>query len=199
MEGNLENIFAFLEVAEKLKSTLRYNKTTAGRQESTADHSWRLALMVPIVAKELSINIDVEKCMKIALVHDLAEALTGDIDAVAIAEGRITKEQKTAKELEVMEKIKNLLPGQAGIGIYSLWQEYETASTKEGRFVKGLDKLETLTQLAEAGCATYDKPDFIADYTERAINNFPELKDILITVKEKLKKEFAKGGFDWRQ
>jgi len=97
MKNNLEKVFDFLKQIEKLKSTLRYNKTTGGRNESTADHSWRLALMVPIVADELKINADVKRSMKIALVHDLAEAITGDIDAIKISTGEVLKEQKKAQ------------------------------------------------------------------------------------------------------
>jgi 5'-deoxynucleotidase YfbR-like HD superfamily hydrolase len=97
-----------------------------------------------------------------------------------------------------MDKIRGMLPEKTGEDIYNLWQEYEKASTKEGKFVKGLDKSETLTQLVEAGYTTYDKPDFIADYTEEAIKNFPELKNLLLIVRDKLKMEFVKGGFVWK-
>src|SRR3989344_150527 len=197
MNDNLEKIFNFLRQIEKLKSTLRYNKTTAGRNESTADHSWRLALMVPIIAKELSIDIDIEKSMKIALVHDLAEAITGDIDAIKISTGEFLREEKKKQELSAMGKIRNMLPEKIGEDIYDLWQEYEEVSTNEGKFVRGLDKAETLTQLIEAGYTTYDKPDFIADYAEEAIKNFPEIKTILLVIREGLKIEFRKGGFNW--
>ncbi len=198
MKNNLEKIFDFLKQIEKLKSTPRYNKTTGGRNESTADHSWRLALMVPVITGELKMDIDIEKSMKIALVHDLAEAITGDIDAIKIATGEILREEKKKQELGAMNKIRNMLPEKMGEEVYNLWQEYEVALTKEGRFVKGLDKAETLTQLVEAGYATYDKPDFIADYTEDAIKNFPELKILLLMIKDKLKEEFIKGGFVWK-
>ena len=190
MNDNLEKIFNFLRQIEKLKSTLRYNKTTAGRNESTADHSWRLALMVPIIAKELSIDIDIEKSMKIALVHDLAEAITGDIDAIKISTGEFLREEKKKQELSAMGKIRNMLPEKIGEDIYDLWQEYEEVSTNEGKFVRGLDKAETLTQLIEAGYTTYDKPDFIADYAEDAIKNFPEIKTILLVIKKGLKIKF---------
>ena len=98
-----------------------------------------------------------------------------------------------------INKIKNILPDKTGEDIYNLWQEYEETSTKEGKFVKGLDKAETLTQLIEAGYTTYDNPGFLVDYTENAIKNFPEIKTLLLVIREKLKTEFAKGGFDWKK
>jgi len=118
MENNIDKIFSFLKKAEKLKSTLRYNKNTSGRNESTADHSWRLALMVPIITKELKMDVDINKSIQIALVHDLAEAITGDIDAIEIAEGRVSKEQKKEGELKAMEQFKQLLPIEDGNNIY---------------------------------------------------------------------------------
>ncbi|KKP72751.1 MAG: Hydrolase (HAD superfamily) [Candidatus Moranbacteria bacterium GW2011_GWE2_35_164] len=155
---NLEKIFDFLEVAEKLKSTLRYNKTTSGRQESTAEHSWRLALMIFMLADELKLEIDVSRAVKIALVHDLAEALTGDIDAILIAEGKISKEEKEIQEARAVEKIQQTLPALVGKEITALQNEYNENKTREAKFVKALDKIETLTQLAESGYKIYDKP-----------------------------------------
>ena len=196
---NLEKIFDFLHIIENLKSTLRYNYTKSGRKESSAEHSWRLALMLFVLAKELDLDISIEKSMKLAIVHDLPEAITGDIDAVLIAEGKATKEEKQAKELEAMDKIKNMLPEEIGEEIYSLWKEYEDSLTKEAKFVKAVDKLETLTQLVDAGYNTYDKPEFIANYADRAVKEFPELNEVLKIIKRKLKEEFNKGKIPWKK
>ncbi|EKE22230.1 MAG: hypothetical protein ACD_7C00018G0003 [uncultured bacterium] len=196
---NLEKIFDFLEVAEKLKSTLRYNKTTSGRQESTAEHSWRLALMIFMLADELKLEIDINRAVKIALVHDLAEALTGDIDAILIAEGKISKEEKEIQEARAVEKIQQTLPALVGKEITALQNEYNENKTREAKFVKALDKIETLTQLAESGYKIYDKPEFIANYADKAVGEFPELLETLKIVKRKLKVEFEKGNIQWKK
>ncbi|MCX6789811.1 MAG: HD domain-containing protein [Candidatus Gribaldobacteria bacterium] len=198
-KDNLEKIFDFLHLVESLKSTLRYNFTKSGRKESSADHSWRLSLMLFVLIKELNIEVDTEKSIKMALVHDLAEAITGDIDAVSMAEGKASKQDKQRLELEAMAKIKATLPQEIGQEIYSLWKEYDDASTKEAKCVKAVDKLETLTQLVEAGYKTYDKPQFIANYADKAVENFPELKEALAIIKRKLKEEFAKGNIPWEE
>jgi len=195
---NRDKIFEFLKQAEKLKCAFRYNTTTAGRKESSAEHSWGVALLVFVLAEEMKLKINTEKAIKIALVHDLAEAITGDIDAIKIAQGEVSKEEKHGLEVEAMEKIKESLPKETGQEIYDLWNEYENSSSEEGEFAKAVDKLETLTQLAEAGYTTYDKPQFIADYTNKAIKDFPILEDYLLLVKEKLKEEFTKGNFTWQ-
>lgn len=197
--GNLEKIFDFLHKIESLKSTLRYNKTTSGRKESTAEHTWRLALIVFIIADELKLNIDINKAIKIALVHDLAEALIGDIDAILIAEGKFSKDEKEKQEIEAIMNLQNTLPEVIGKEISDLWHEYNDCKTREAKFVKALDKIETLTQIAESGHKTYDKPEFIANYANKSIKSFPELSEILKIVKRKLKAEFDKGNIEWKE
>lgn len=196
-ENNLEKIFDFLNVVESLKSTLRYNLTKSGRKESSADHSWRLALMTFVLARELKIDIDILKCIKMAVIHDLPEAISGDIDAILIAEGKATKEKKQKEEIKAMSKIKGMLPKEIGEEICGLWKEYENRSTKEAKYIKAVDKLETLTQLIDVGHKTYDKPEFIANYADKAIREFPELKETLKIIKRKLKEEFKKGDIPW--
>jgi putative hydrolase of HD superfamily len=197
--GNLEKIFDFLHKIENLKSTLRYNKTTSGRKESTAEHTWRLALITFIIADELKLNIDVNKAIKIALVHDLAEALTGDIDAILIAEGKFSKDEKEKQEIEAIMNLQKTLPEVIGKEISDLWHEYNDCKTSEAKFVKALDKIETLTQLAESGYKVYDKPEFIANYANKSVKSFPELSEMLKIVKRKLKAEFDKGNIEWKE
>jgi putative hydrolase of HD superfamily len=197
--AELEKIFDFLHAVENLKSTLRYNLTKTGRRESTAEHTWRLALSVIVVAKELNLDVDVDHAVKMALVHDLPEAIVGDIDAVKIAQGEVTSAEKQKKEKESMEQIKGLLPESLGVEIYDLWQEYEDCTTNEARFIKALDKIETLTQLAEIGHEKYDVPDFIPNYADAAVKAYPELCGMLEIVKRKLKHEYDKGGIPWKE
>ncbi len=196
---NLEKIFNFLHKIENLKSTLRYNKTTSGRTESSADHSWRLALMVFIIADELKLDIDANRSVKIALVHDLAEALVGDIDAISIAEGKVSEGEKEKQEIKAIVNLKKTLPETIGKEILDLWNEYNDSKTREAKFVKALDKIETLTQLAESGYETYDKPEFIPNYANKSVESFPELSNMLKIVKRKIKAEFKKGNIEWKK
>ncbi len=199
MGNNLEKIFDFLHKIENLKSTLRYNKVTSGRKESSADHSWRLALTTFIIADELKLNLDINKSIKIALVHDLAEALTGDIDAIQIAEGKVSIEEKNKQEIKAIKELKDILPENIGEEISNLWHEYEKGITRESKFIKALDKIETLTQLVESGYKTYDKPKFIANYANKSVKQFPELSEMLNILKRKLESEFDKGNIEWEE
>lgn len=196
---NLKNILLFLNKAGNLKKTYRYSEIKDKKGDSSADHSWRLALMAFIVAGELKLKLNLLKAIKIALVHDLAEAITGDIDYMLIKKGQVTKEFKKKNELIAMNKLTAGLPLKIKKEIFSLWNEYEEAKTKEAKFIKALDKLETFTQTLELGYRQYNHPEYIANYADKHIIAFPELTPFLMLLKENLKKEFKKGRIPWKE
>ena len=194
---NLEKIFDFLIIVSGLKKAKRYGKYDIDA-DSSADHSWRLSLMTFIVADELKIDIDMLKAMKIAIVHDLPEALTGDIDYADIYYGNVTKEAKQKEEIIAINKIRETLPKETGNEIYELWEEYEYAKSREALFIKALDKMETIAHIIEK-TKTYTDLDMIATYADKHVNKFPELKPVLIELKKRLKKEFEKRGLSWKK
>lgn len=197
-KNNLEKIFDFLHVINDLKTTMRYEVFDI-EGDSSADHSWRLSFMVFIIADELNLDIDVSKAMKIAIVHDLPEAITGDIDYIHVREGRVSKEDKNKDEIEAIKKMQALLPEKIGKEIFELWEEYEYSKTKEALFVKALDKIETITYIIEKG-REYTQEDIIGtDYVDKHVKNFPELKGVLKELKIRLRKEFEKRGIEWKE
>jgi putative hydrolases of HD superfamily len=193
----IDGLLDFLRKAEGLKSTLRYGKTTSRRRESAAEHSWRVTLMTFVVADELGLDIDVCRAMKMATVHDIAEALTGDIDFVRISDGEVTKEGKRDAENEAIIELGKTLSGTSGDELYSLWKEYGSGQTETARYVKAVDKLETLSQLVENGYGTYDRPELIPNYADTAVKAFPRLLPMLESIKTRLRAEFEKAGLAW--
>lgn len=194
----INGIFDFLRKAEGLKSTLRYTTTTSGRKESAAEHSWRVTLMTFILADELGLDIDLCRAMKMATVHDIAEALTGDIDFVRISDGEVTKEEKHDAEKKALTEMRDTLSGRAGEELQALWAEYESGTTEVARYVRAIDKLETLSQLVESGHEIYDRPELIANYADAAVAAFPALGLVLREMKGRLREEFRKGGIEWK-
>lgn len=156
-------------------------------------------MMTFMVNEELKLKIDAGHAVKIALVHDLAEAITGDIDATLIKSNQITKEEKNKLENKAMLKMKSELPQELGDEIYNLWMEYENASSKEARYVKAMDKIETTIHLISEGHEKFDDIDLIATYADKCVKSCPELKNFLRVVKEKLKEEFKKGNIEWKK
>lgn len=87
-ESEIESILDFLRNAEQLKNTLRSAYTSNGRHESAAEHTWRLCLMVLLFEKEYA-EIDVLRLIKMCIIHDLGEAINGDIAAIDQVEGAV--------------------------------------------------------------------------------------------------------------
>lgn len=196
---NIEKLLDFFAIAGKLKQAIRFSAAKKIKGDSSADHSWRLALMIFSVAEELKLKLDIEKAMKIALVHDIAEGLTGEIDYRLIFFGKMSKQEKNVLEKKAIQKIQKMLSRKLGKEIYDLWHDYENSQSREAKFVKALDKIETTIHLIEAGYERYDFPELIATYPDKAVADFPELKGMLGVVKKKLKDEFRKGKFPWKK
>ncbi len=198
-EINAEKILEFLHEAGKLKTTIRFGANSIIRGDSSADHSWRLALMTFLVAEELDLKIDRYRALKIALVHDLAEAIAGDTDARLVHSKIVSKEEKDRKENEAIKKLSGFLPPRQKKEILGLWREYNDKSSAEAKFITALDKLETQAKIIEEGYKVYDAPDLIATYGNKEVGNFPALLGILKIVKKKIRAEFKKGKIPWKK
>ena len=118
----IHEIIDFVEKARELETTWRFSETLKGINESVADHSWRLTLMTFVVAEEKDIHVNMAHALKIAIVHDFAEALTGDIDAYHVITGKITPQEKERNERKAIKKITKGFS--FGKDIHSLWLEY---------------------------------------------------------------------------
>lgn len=138
---HLSALLDFLRAAEALKHTTRVAWTSTGQQESVAEHTWRLCLMALVLAPEYP-GIDVGKLLRICIVHDLGEAIGGDISAAL----QVHMPGKAEQERKDLLTLCAGLPEHTREEIVALWDEYEQATTPEARIAKGLDKLETILQ-----------------------------------------------------
>ena len=137
----LDRYLKFINEAELLKSVLRDAYTSTGRQESTAEHSYRLTLFASLMSVEFP-ELDREKILKMCLVHDLGELYEGDIPAVLMPDAG----EKHQIELRAVTKLFSMLPEDQAESFMALWMEYEKAESAEALFVKALDKAETILQ-----------------------------------------------------
>ena len=131
----------FIEDAAGLKDVLRSGYTSKGRKESTAEHTWRLCLMVLAFESELK-GIDILKLIKLCIIHDLGEVLRGDIPATDVKAHAL----KASTEREDLSVLLSSTTSELKESCLSLWDEYTAGKTPEAQFAKGLDKLETLLQ-----------------------------------------------------
>lgn len=139
--NQLESYLNFLKTIEGIKSVTRTAWTESGRHESTAEHSWRLA-MLALVLKDEFPELDSYKVLTMCLIHDMGELYTGDIPAIE----NPCAEDKESREHEDVSNIFGTLPEKAGTKLLELWEEYSEAATPEARLVKALDKAETILQ-----------------------------------------------------
>ncbi|CAI8595663.1 unnamed protein product [Vicia faba] len=136
----------FLTLCHKLKTTKRKGWVNHGIKgaESIADHMYRMALM-SLIAADLP-GLSRERCIKIALVHDIAEAIVGDITP---SDG-VPKAEKSRMEQEALDKMCEVLGGgMRADEIKELWAEYENNSSLEANVVKDFDKVEMILQALE--------------------------------------------------
>lgn len=136
----LEKRIGFIKQAERLKSVEREAWTATGRRESTAEHSWRLALLAGLFAPEF--EVDLGKTLMMCLVHDLGEVYMGDISAASGPD----EEEKHREEERDVRQILSLLPKGQQETLLALWKEYNDNMTAEAKLVKALDKAETIIQ-----------------------------------------------------
>ncbi|KTA95860.1 HD domain-containing protein [Nakaseomyces glabratus] len=144
-------MLSFMKVLEQLKVQRRTGWLDHGmtKCESIADHMYRMGI-ISMLIKNKEVNKD--QCVKIALIHDMAESLVGDITPV----DPIGKEEKHRREMETINYISETLikpfNEEAAEEIKSLWYSYENITSLEARYVKDIDKYELLVQ-----CFEYEK------------------------------------------
>ena len=146
-ETEITGLIEFLREAERLKTVTRSAYTSTGEVESVAEHTWRVALMAALLAPQFP-DVDASRLVRMCLIHDLGEAIGGDIPAPEQARRRAegTSEGKSAAERRDLVTLINPLPQPLRDDIAELWDEYEAAESAEAKLAKAIDKLETILQ-----------------------------------------------------
>jgi len=175
-----EDILSFLQEALRLKKMVRsgwiYSGVSKADTESVADHSYMITLLTLILAlkeKEKGNNIDIEKTLVMAILHDLPESISQDLDR------RIRKyspkkydEFKTDLDREAIKHLFNNLPGKTGDYLLEVFQEFHAKKTLEARIVMEADRLETILQMSD-----YIQRGYPRELFSEFINNFSEEVD----------------------
>jgi len=141
-------LIEILAVAEKLKCNTRHCYTSSGRHESVAEHSWRIALMAMLLTEEFP-EADMNKVIRMCLIHDLGEAFTGDIPTFE------KNQDHEAAEKAAFDTWVRGLPADAGAEFKALLAEMEALETQEAKIYKALDKLEAVIQHNESDISTW--------------------------------------------
>lgn len=145
---NPGELLKILNVAEKLKCNTRHCYTSSGRHESVAEHCWRTALMAMLLETEFP-QADMNKVIKMILIHDLGEAFTGDIPCF----NKTSKDE--TNESNVLDDWVKTFPEPEQKQWLELYAEMNTLETQEAKIYKALDKMEAVIQHDESDLSTW--------------------------------------------
>ena len=174
----------FLHRLECLKTNGRHSTTVGGITETVAAHSWRLAVLALLIAPEFP-ELDGNKLIRMCLVHDFGEAITGDIPSFLK-----TKEHETTEDTAVQTLLSALPEPQRG-SLSALFAEMDAHESTEARLYKALDKLEAVIQHNESDISTWLPLEYELQQTYAVENasEFPYLKELrALMLEDTLKK-----------
>lgn len=152
-------LLVFFHLCEKLKTERRFSKTSDGENDRVAAHSWRMAVMLIFLAPYLKKDINLLKVLKLAIIHDLPEAIVGDqpyFKHMFNEDARLAKEKK---EKQAILKINSQLPFVNKDELLQLWEEYEARISYEAKVVRAIDKIEAQIQHNEADISVWNEYD----------------------------------------
>jgi putative hydrolases of HD superfamily len=145
----MQEIISFILEMDKLKGVTRKVRPVGlDRYENAAEHSWQLAMLAASLAQYAETDIDINRVIRMLLVHDIGEIDTGD--TFVFVEGGW--EKRKAAELAAVKRIFGMLPGPQASAFLELWQEFEISETPESRFANSVERaMPVLLNLANNG------------------------------------------------
>lgn len=188
--NGMENMLQFMKLVGQLKRVPRtgWVYRNIKQPESVSDHMYRMSMMA-LTIQDVSVNK--ERCMKLALVHDLAECIVGDIAPA----DNVSKTEKHRRENEAMVHITGLLDDGLRKEIYNLWEEYEAQSSPEAKLVKEFDQLEMIIQAHEYE-ELEGKPGRLQEFFTSTEGRFhhPEVLSLVKSLNEERARHIAAKG-----
>lgn len=131
----IDSLLPFVAEIDRLKTINRQSLIhTGGRHENSAEHSWHLAMCVLVFKEFAPPGTDIEKAIKMALLHDIVEIDAGDTFVYADLSG------KKEKELQALERLTSLLPENLAAEFKSIWNEFEDGASNEAKYVSAIDR-----------------------------------------------------------
>ena len=181
-------LLTLLHTAEKLKDTTRHCDTSGGRRESVAEHSWRLTLMAFFLRSEFP-HLDMDKVMRMCLVHDLGECFTGDIPSF------LKTDSDTAREDALLSRWVSTLTAPYNTELAALYAEMDALDAEEAKLYKALDKLEAVIQHNEAALSTWlpREYDLNLTYANENVAFSPYLTALRAAIRQETEEKIANG------
>ena len=172
-----------LNVAERLKDTTRHCYTRNGRHESVAEHSWMMTLMAFFMKNKFP-EVDMDKVIKMCIIHDLGECFTGDIPTFDK-----TKANEQTEENLLYTWVKSL-PEDVANEMLELYEEMAKRETVEAKIYKAIDGLEALIQHNISDLSTWIPKEY--ELNKIYANDKVAFSDYLKVVREEVLKDTLK-------
>lgn len=137
----MKKIVDFFKIAEKLECEYRITRMSDGTLQPVASHSWNMAMMAIAIQPFLKEKVNMEKVLKMCVLHDLPEAVAHDVPLHQQNETVCAEKHK--QEACVISDIVDMLENP---DISACFKEYEDRLSAEAKLVKGLDRLDTAVQ-----------------------------------------------------
>jgi len=166
----LQAQFDFLNEADRLKSVLRATTLVDGsRPENSGEHSWHLALYAMVLAAQAAPGVNIDRVIRMLLLHDLVEIDVGDVpihSANGAAHGSL---ETQAAEQKAADRIFGLLPADQAQEFRALWDEFEAAETPDAVFAKSLDRVQPVMANLMSGGGTWKSYNVTAEQLETRV------------------------------
>ena len=141
LDGDTRRELDFLVTAHALTSVTRVNRLLDdSRGETSAEHSWHLAMTALALAPRYAPEVDMARVLTMLVLHDVVEVETGDVPIYDVQ----ARDDVVAEERAAAERVFGRLPTEEGRALLELWREGEAASTEDARFAKALDRLQPI-------------------------------------------------------
>ncbi|MGP1489084.1 MAG: HD domain-containing protein [Peptoanaerobacter stomatis] len=138
---NVQKDIEFIILLEEMKKIQRQTKVLGcNRRENDAEHSWHVATMSMFLQNYSKLETDINKVIKMLLIHDLVEIFAGDTFAYDTS----GYEDKLYRETQAMNKLKGFLPQNMAELLESLWLEFENGETNESKYANAMDRLQPM-------------------------------------------------------
>lgn len=184
-----ENLLAAMHVAEKLKDATRHCYTSGGRHESVGEHSWRMTLMAYFMKDEFP-EADIDKVIRMCIIHDLGEAFTGDIPTF------LKTQADEEKEENLLYGWVKTLPEPFASQMRLLYEEMAARETLEAKIYKAIDGLEAVIQHNESDISTWSPNEYELNlvYAQDKVAFSDYLKEVRALIKKETLEKMAAEG-----
>jgi putative hydrolases of HD superfamily len=170
LTARLDQQFAFLNEADKLKSVLRATTLCdASRRENSGEHSWHLALYAMVLADQAAPGVDIARVIRMLILHDLVEIDVGDVPIHSANGAAHASAETLAAEARAADRIFGLLPPDLAQNFRALWDEFEASETPDAVFAKSLDRVQPVMHNVASGGGTWVEYNVTAEQLETRV------------------------------